>query len=118
VKFQRDDTDADVMILTADNRIDSFAGATVIDDLLREVDSGMRHVIVDCSQVGYMSSIGLTTLVRLHKRVSEREGQVKLVHVAAPLARLLAITRLQQVFPSYDTIEEARRAIREGSAAV
>ena len=115
MEFHRDDIDSDVVILTADRTIDSFAGASVVDDLLRVLETDVRKVIVDCSALGYMSSIGLTTLVRLHKRVAERGGQVKLANVSSPVARLLAITRLQQVFPSYGSIDAAREAFDAGA---
>jgi anti-anti-sigma factor len=118
VEFHRDEIEKDVVILTADRTIDSFTGASVIDNLLQAVEKDVSKIIVDCSALGYMSSIGLTTLVRLHKRVAERGGQVKLAHVAPPLARLLAITRLQQVFPSYESVEAAREAFQAGDAAV
>lgn len=118
MEFHRDEIDPDVVILAADRTIDSFSGAAVVDDLLRAVEQDVRKVIVDCSALGYMSSIGLTTLVRLHKRLSERDGQVKLANVPPPLARLLAITRLQQVFPAYGSVDEAREAFRSGGAGV
>lgn len=118
MEFHRDDVDGDVLILTADRTIDSFAGASVVDELLRAASGDARKIIVDCGALGYMSSVGLTTLVRLHKRVCERGGQVKLAKVAPPLVRLLAITRLQQVFPVYESIEAAREAFQTGDATV
>ena len=118
MEFHRDEIDPDLVVLAADRTIDSFAGASVVDDLLRAVEGDVRKVIVDCAALGYMSSVGLTTLVRLHKRVSERGGQVKLANVSAPLSRLLAITRLQQVFPAYESVAAAREAFQSGGAGV
>lgn len=118
MKFHPDPTDRELVILTADRSIDTFAGAAVVDQLLQTITQDVRKVIVDCAEVGYMSSVGLTTLVRLHKRMSERGGQVKLANVMPPLARLLAITRLQQVLQAYESLAAAREAFGEGGAAV
>jgi anti-sigma B factor antagonist len=119
VKFHQDETDSGILIFTPDSQIDSYEGSPVLDELLKAIDVGVRQVIVDCSALGYMSSVGLTTLIRLHKRAAERGGQVKLANVGRALARLLTITRLDQVFPSYPSVEEARLAgTKSGSAAL
>jgi anti-sigma B factor antagonist len=112
VKFERDETDGGILIFTPDNQIDSYDGSPVLDEVLTTIGDGASQVIVDCSALGYMSSVGLTTLIRLHKRAAERGGHVKLAHVSRALARLLTITRLDQVFLSYATVEDARVAFR------
>jgi anti-sigma B factor antagonist len=112
VKFHRDETDGGILIFTPDNQIDSYDGSPVLDEVLKTIGEGASQVIVDCSALGYISSVGLTTLIRLHKRAAERGGHVKLAHVSRALARLLTITRLDQVFLSYATVDDARAAFR------
>jgi anti-anti-sigma factor len=112
VEFHPDDTDSDLLIFNADSGIDSYSDSPVLDELLHTIEGGPRGLIVDCSALGYISSVGLTTLMRLHKRMSERGGHVKLVNVSAPLARLLSITRLNQVLVAYPSVDAAREAFR------
>ena len=112
MEFHRDATDPDLLIFNADSGIDSYSESPVLDELLHTIESGPRGVIVDCVALGYISSVGLTTLMRLHKRMSERSGHVKLANVAGPLARLLAVTRLNQVLLAYPSVEAAREAFR------
>ena len=116
MQFHQDPSDG-ILVFTPDNRIDSYEASPELDELLRAVDAGGRQVIVDCSSLGYMSSVGLTTLIRLHKRASEGGGGVKLANVSRALSRLLKITRLDQVFTSYPTVEDARAAFRTSGGA-
>jgi anti-sigma B factor antagonist len=109
--FHFDETHRDVLILEADNGIDSFDVQAGLDELVRLIEGGARWLIVDCSQLGYISSVGLTTLIRLHKRLTERGGVLKLAAVQPPLAKLLHITRLEQVFEMYPSVEDARQTI-------
>ena len=120
MEFHRDDADPDVLIFTPDSGIDSYDDAPVLEELLHEVEAGARGVIVDCAALGYISSVGLTALMRLHKRMSERGGHVKLAKVSAPLTRLLTVTRLNQVLLSYPSVDAAREAFRSeaGGATV
>jgi len=116
MEFHYHEIDADVLILTADKDLDSHVRPGFADDLQRVIDSGVRKLIIDCSRLGYVSSIGIASLIRLYKRVVERGGQVKLSGVQAPLSRLLEITRLNQVFQIYPTLDDALAAFRSDSA--
>lgn len=117
MKFHRDASDDGILIFTPDNRIDTYDGAPELDEAVREIDAGAKHVIVDCSALGYMSSVGLTSLIRLHKRASENGGEVKLTNVSPALSRLLTITRLNQVFRIFATVDEARVALKTAGGA-
>ena len=115
MEFYYHETDRDVLILTADRELDSYVSTRLLDDLQRVIDGGARKLAIDCSQLGYVSSIGIASLIRLYKRVAEQGGHMKLVGVQAPLARLLEITRLKQVFEVYPTLDDALRAFRTES---
>jgi anti-anti-sigma factor len=112
MELHYDETDKDVLILIADGGLDSHASSEFAEDLQRVIDSGTRKLVIDCSRLGYVSSIGIASLIRLYKKVVERGGQVMLVGVQGPLARLLDITRLNQVFQTYPTLEDALAAFR------
>jgi anti-sigma B factor antagonist len=117
MEFYYRDTDRDVLILRADGGIDSHNAQEFLSHLQRLIEAGARKLLVDCSRLGYISSFGITTLIRLHKRMAERGGHVKLAAVQSPLFRLLEITRLNQVFHSYPSVEEALKSFREEEAA-
>jgi len=117
MEFYYRDTDRDVLILRADGGLDSHNAQEFLSQLQRLIEAGARKLLVDCSGLGYLSSFGITTLIRLHKRMAERNGSVKLAAVQSPLFRLLEITRLNQVFHSYPSVEEALKAFREEESA-
>jgi anti-sigma B factor antagonist len=115
--FHFDETHPDVLILEADSAIDSLDVQAGLDELVRLLEAGARWLIVDCTKVGYVSSVGLTTLIRLHKRLIERGGVLMLAAVPAPLGRLLHMTRLEQVFVIHGTVEDARQAVMAAARA-
>ena len=112
MEFHYHETDAEVLMLTADASLDSHVATSFADDLQRVIDGGARKLVIDCSRLGYVSSIGIASLIRMYKKVVERGGHVKLVGVQGPLARLLEITRLDQVFQTYPTLDDALGAFR------
>lgn len=112
MEFYFHDTDRDVLILNADGGLDSHNTSQFIGELQRLVEAGTRKLVVDCSRLGYISSVGIASLIRLHKRLAEHGGDVKLAAVQAPLFRLLEMTRLNEVFHSYPSVESALEAFR------
>lgn len=112
MEFYYRDTDRDVLILRADGGLDSHTVQVFLNELQRLIEAGARKLVVDCVALGYISSFGITALIRLHKRMSEHGGNVKLAAVQAPLFRLLEITRLNEVFHSYPSVEDAITAFR------
>ena len=109
------DTDRDVLILSADGGIDSMSAEELISELGKLVDAGARKLIVDCSRLGFISSYGIAVLVRLHKKLAERGGDVKLAALESRVARLIALVGLERVFPIYPNVDDARNAFRSGS---
>lgn len=98
-----------VLVLTADNTLDSPACDDLVVDLQRHVDAGVRTLIIDCSQVGYVGSMAVCRLIRLHKRFAQRGGLVILAHIQQPLGHVLEMTRLDHVFHRAASVDEAVR---------
>jgi anti-sigma B factor antagonist len=117
MEFYYHEVQRDVLILRADSGIDSYKVQGFLNELQRLIEGGARKLVVDCAQIGYLSSVGITALIRVHKRMAEHGGSVKLAAIQPPLARLLEITRLDQVFQIYPTVDDALRAFRSERAA-
>ena len=49
-------------------------------------------------------------LIRLHKKLAARGGDVKLAGVQSPIVRLLELVKFDRVFQIYPNVDEARTA--------
>ena len=111
------EVDGNVLIVSADGGLDSKTADEFIDSIYKLIDVGITRIIIDCQRLSYVSSAGLAVLVRLHKRMADRGGDVKIAAVPGPFAQVLALTRLDRVFSIYDDVNRARLACREESEA-
>jgi anti-sigma B factor antagonist len=57
-------------------------------------DTGERHVLLDFSNVDYLNSIELGTLIALHKQVKGAGGRLTLFNLSDQVFELFTITRL------------------------
>ena len=101
-----------VLVLSADGGLDSTNAEEFAQKLETLVRSGARNLIVDCGKLGFISSYGLAVLVRLHKRLAEVGGDVRLAAVQSRVYELLELTHLNRVLHIYANVDEALASIQ------
>ena len=67
--------------------------------------------MVDFANVSHMSSSALGMLITLHKRVREKNGQLRLCNIQPAIREVFEITRLTEVFNICDSVEDAMASI-------
>jgi anti-sigma B factor antagonist len=71
------------------------------------VQSKIRHVVFDMSGVRHINSAGLGGLVSAFTTLRKVGGTVQLSNVVDPVRRIFNITRLDELFPMCDSVDEA-----------
>jgi anti-anti-sigma factor len=89
--------------------------------LLAAAGEGHATIVVDLSETAFCDTAGLQVLVLAHRRALAEGGELRLVVRAATLLRLFSLTGVDQVIPSFPSLDEALSelpaiAIRPGSS--
>src|SRR5436190_15359837 len=90
-----------VVVLGVVGDIDAASAPVLGEGLVTAIDSGSPVVVADLTQVGYIDSVGLGTLVIGLKRASERGVALRLVVTNPQIEKVLRITGLLGVFQVY-----------------
>lgn len=77
---------------------------------LIEQNEGLR-LIIDFSEVRFLSSSVLGLLIRISKKIYEGEGQLRLCGIAPKIMEIFRITRLDRIFEIYDSQIEALNSL-------
>jgi anti-sigma B factor antagonist len=85
------------------------------DAVLKLLEQGQKHIILDFSRVRNVNSAGLGSLITLFSRTRSVGGEFILAAVPQNVRNLLHITRLDTVFVISDSVEDALK--RLGSSA-
>ena len=94
-------------ILVIGGELDLYTAPRLRDDVLSKLADGADRVAIDLNGVGFIDSTGLGVLVACLKRVREHDGRLVLIAPeVSPLRRLLALTGLEQVLPTYTTLTD------------
>lgn len=94
-------------ILVTGGELDLYTAPGLRDEVLAKVADGGRRIAIDLNGVGFIDSTGLGVLVACLKRVREQDGRLVLIAPeASPLRRLLSLTGLEQVLPTYTDLTD------------
>lgn len=75
------------------------------------INEGKRQVIVDMSGLRFVNSTGLGILISNYTTLKKRGGDLKLAAIDDKVSGVLSLTKLNQIFSAYNTVEEALRSI-------
>jgi anti-sigma B factor antagonist len=103
-------TEGDAVVVDVSGEIDMTRSLRFQEDLLKVLDEARQTVVVDLTDVPYMDSSGVASLVKLLSRAKTQNKKVALAGLTDRVRSILEITRLNKVFDVYDTPDEALNA--------
>jgi len=107
----------DITILDLEGKLTIDNGAELLRDTITSVVfQGERKILLNLASVPYMDSAGLGELVRCSWVVTKGSGAVRLVNLTSRITDLLAITKLTNVFDTFDSEAEALRSFPDPPA--
>ena len=102
-------------------RVSGEAGALAVGELERELAKisvrRPKYVVLDLSGLGFISSLGLGTLMTFRRAIERSQGQVSLAAATEEVRGVLTSSRMDQVFRLYDGVEQALAASRAENPA-
>lgn len=85
-----------ITVTPLDRRLDAVAAPDLQNRLIRHLETG-RHVVLDLSNIEFMDSSGLGSLVRVLKRAETTEA-FSLCNLHDAVAALFALSHLDRAF--------------------
>ena len=76
---------------------------------------GIDSLVLDLSEVEFIDSTGLSVLLNVLRRVTQRGGALVIVCTNPTVLRLFEITRLESTFDIVETREEALARVRSSA---
>lgn len=102
------------VVRPAGERLDIEVAADFRAMLLSLIEQGHRRLVIDLQDVSFIDSSGLGALVSALKTLkrSDNGGDVRLARLQAPVVSLLEIIRLNRVFTTYPSVDQAVQSFR------
>ena len=103
-------TPPDVAIISLSGRLDAAQTDRIMAAARAAIPSGADRVLLDLSEISFLSSSGLRALLLLRRDLLLRSGELRLCGLISTVHEVFAITGFTQVFAIHATAEEALTA--------
>ncbi len=91
--------------------VDSRTSSALREQLMPLVRPDAR-IVLDMSEVTFLSSAGLRTLLLLYRQITQTHGQVVLAGLSPVIRDTMAVTGFLDFFADYPVLEEGLEALR------
>lgn len=79
----------------------------------RLIEEGKKKVVVDIGKVKWFASTALGSLMASYSSLKAVDGNLKIARASRKIYSLFYQMKLQEVFESFDTVEEAVASFKE-----
>lgn len=97
-----------ISILTlSGNLLGEKDSAPIMEAMATSMENKSKHFVMDLKEMKYINSTGLSVLLTILTKSRNAGGEMVLVNLPEQLSDLLKITKLSEVFPQANSVEEA-----------
>jgi anti-sigma B factor antagonist len=98
----------DVTVLALNGDVLGGPDATELSNRLRDLlTDNHKFIVIDLADVEYMNSSGLGMMTSALSTVRNAGGSLKIASPAERIKSLLSVTKLDKVFPTFETVDAA-----------
>ena len=97
----------DILLIELSGQLDAGACDSLFAAIDAELNEGRHQLILDCDRLQFISSIGLGVFVRVHTKMKQLGGGLKLSRVHGMIREVIELVMLDHVLQIYPTIEAA-----------
>lgn len=100
----------DMVVVAVAGELDMATAPQLQDQITDLLDKGRCQLVFDLAEVSFCDSTGLSVFVRAKNGCDEAGGQVRLAAPQRGVLRILEVSGLVEVLPTYATVDEALTA--------
>jgi anti-sigma B factor antagonist len=94
-------------VITVIGSMDALTSADFSSFVSAQVEQGQNKLVVDLSQVDYMSSAGLRAILAVLKEARQGGGDLRLAAAQPGVEKILKLSGFMSILKFYPAVEEA-----------
>ncbi len=96
-----------ISIVSIAGSIDALTADQVAGYIDEQISSGEKHLLLDLSEVEFMSSAGLRVILGALKQTRQQGGDLYLAGAQGGVDRVLKMSGFPKILKTYDSVENA-----------
>jgi anti-sigma B factor antagonist len=116
INFTEQDVNEVTVMRIKDVRLDSRISQLYKQEFLKMKDAGITEVVVDLTDVDFIDSSGLGSLLLGRRVFNGENGDLRIIGAHEKVAKMFEIAKLDRVFEFYDNLEAAVQSYKDADA--
>jgi len=100
----------DTLIVSVNGRMDALTSVEFEKKLSELIAAGESRFIINLSQLDFISSAGLSSILKIAKQLKKRDGKILFAELQDTIKDVFKISGFITIFKTYETEEEALKA--------
>jgi anti-sigma B factor antagonist len=96
-----------VVVIAVSGELDMATAPQLQAHITEQLEGGHNRLVFDLSEVSFCDSTGLSVFVRAENSVDETGGAVRLAAPQRGVRRILEVSGLVEVLPTYGSVDDA-----------
>ncbi|ANG66295.1 anti-sigma factor antagonist [Chlamydia gallinacea] len=92
-------------------KLDGISSPEVQEIISQSLSEGAKNIILNCSNLDYMSSAGIRMLLQSYHQVGKNAGKIVLTSVPKTIEQTLYVTGFLSYFKMFDSVQEALQTL-------
>lgn len=97
----------DFSVIHIDGRIDTLNSTALEAEMEQLHNSGEKKIIINCSDLKYISSSGLRVFLNAQKKAITTQGILSLCNMQLDIREIFDISGFSSIFTIFNSLEEA-----------
>jgi anti-sigma B factor antagonist len=106
-----EDRKADAVILALSGKLDAMTAKTFEEKIIGVINSGTQRLVVDLSQLDYVSSSGLRVFLLAAKRLQRTDGKIVLCSMKDHVRQAFDLAGFSSILSIYGSRDEAMKSL-------
>lgn len=99
--------DEKVMIVSLSGRMDALSSPEFEKEMNDLIDKNETLLVVDCSNLEYISSSGLRSILTVAKKLKTKTGRILLASLTDMVKEVFEISGFSNIIPIHSSLEDA-----------
>lgn len=114
IEVEAEDADRKATVVRVAGRLNAASSPEAKARLKGLAGDGPKHLLLDLSELSFIDSSGLSTLVAGYKAAVEAGGSLKLACLVPQVREVFALTHLDRVFETFPDVATALASFATG----
>ena len=111
LRIENETVKSHIELLRLVGSLDGLTSPDLLKAFNSAIDNSVTRIVLDMTEVNYVSSGGLRVLLMGAKKLKERDGEIVLFGMNQTVNEVFKLSGFEQLFSSFDSEEEATGSI-------